>query len=183
MLVSCIKRIIISMKGSYVDIGIRMLKSIIFIFLVFMSTFVSSQDLLEERVRKISSKKKSVFLDKGIFHNGRPNVKKSSLRAIRHSYSKTKGYERVVLDFTSSKVPRIYGYISGKDKRLYVDVFGTSISKNISSFGSSHYVKRINFFPISNDSLSLELNFKDKVSMDIFYLENPGRIVVDIKKI
>ena len=55
------------------------------------------------------------------------------------------------------------------------------IQKGISSFGKTQYVEAINFFPISRETLSVELKFKEKVSVDIFYLDNPGRLVIDIK--
>lgn len=138
------------------------------------------QDLLGERIRRITSRKKSIYLDKGIFHNGGPSVP-SKLKAVRHNYNKTLGYERIVFDFGSKKIPKIYGHINSKNKNLYVDLFDTKILKGINSFGKTNFVDSINFFPISRETLSVELKFKEKVSVDIFYLDNPGRLVIDIK--
>ena len=141
---------------------------------------VQAQDLLGERIRKIEGHKKSVYLDQGIFHNGSPK-RTSTVKAIRHSFSKKRGFERLVFDFSTNKIPRIYGHYSRSNKKLYVDFFNTDLSTEIGSFGNSPYVKSINFFPIEKDDISLEVILKDKASIEIFYLSNPGRLVVDIK--
>ncbi|MBT3584780.1 MAG: hypothetical protein HN509_07725 [Halobacteriovoraceae bacterium] len=156
----------------------KLLGLILAVFCLIQNAY--SQDLLEERIRRISPRKKSIFLSRGIFHNGGPKVK-SILGAVRHSYSKRQGFERVVFDFKTKKIPRVYGHIAGKGRKLYLDLFDTRMKSSIASFGNSKYVDAINFYPISDDSLSVELNFKEGVNVDMFYLENPGRFVIDIK--
>jgi len=154
--------------------------TLITLVLSILSTSLFAQDLLGERIRRITSRKKSIYLDRGIFHNGGPKVH-SILKAVRHNYNQAKGFERIVFDFKTKKIPKVYGYINSANKNLYVDLFDTRVVKGINSFGKTQYVKTINFFPISKDSLSVELKFKEKVSVDIFYLDNPGRLVIDIK--
>jgi hypothetical protein len=157
------------------------MKSLIVIcVLVFLNSFSQAQNLHDEKIRKITSRKRSIYFDKGIFHNGGLK-RKSQLKAVRHSFVEKRGYERLVFDFKTSKVPRVYGNVSMKNKKLYFDFFNTKLPSEISSFGDSKHIKGINFFPLSEESLSLELDFKSQVSVDIFYLENPGRLVVDIK--
>lgn len=154
----------------------------IYLTLVLLFSFSSlAQDLLNERIRSVSARKKSIYFDSGIFHNGSAQKMKSVLREIRHSYVSARGYERVVFDFSTDNPPRIYGNISGKDNKLYIDFFNTSLKKQFASFGNSKYVKEINFFPIDPKMLSLEVTFKKKVNSDIFYLANPGRLVIDLK--
>lgn len=145
-----------------------------------LSLDVFSQDLLGERIRRITSRKKSIYLDKGIFHNGGPTVR-STLKAVRHNFNKANGYERIVFDFKTNKIPKVYGHINSRNKNLYVDLFDTQIKKTFDSFGRTKFVEAIKFFPISRETLSVELKFKEKVSVDIFYLDNPGRLVIDIK--
>ena len=157
------------------------MKNLFFVTLIFLSFSVLSQDLFNERIRKLDGRKKSIYLSSGIFHNG-GEKRPSSLKGVRHSYSSKQGYERVVVDFTTNKLPRIYGHISSKDKKLYLDLFDTDILESVSSFGNTKYVKALNFFPITEESLSVEIIFKDAVSVDVFYLSNPARLVVDIKK-
>jgi len=129
----------------------------------------------------MSSRKRSIYLESGIFHNGSESLK-SEIKSVRHNYSTKLGYERLVFDFETAKVPRIYGYISAGEKKMYIDFFDTKLSSDIGSFGQSQYIKAINFFPINEDSLSVEVLFKDKVTLDIFHLSSPGRFVVDIKE-
>lgn len=148
--------------------------------LIFFSTSSYSQNLLEERIRRLPGRKRSIYLESGIFHNGGLK-QRSELKAIRHHYSKKNGYERVVFDFETKKIPRVYGYISSSDQKLYLDLFDTKLKPTFDSFGKNKFVKSVNFFPIQNDSLSVELVFKKNVSLDVFYLESPGRLVVDIR--
>jgi hypothetical protein len=151
------------------------------VFVVAFSSSTFSQDLMKERIRKLSGRKRSIFLDSGIFHNG-GNSNPSTLKMIRHSYKKSQGFERVVFDFSTNKLPRVYGHVDAKRKKMYLDIFDTKLSDTVRSMGTSEYVESVNFFPISKDLLSVELSFKGKVSVDLFYLEKPGRFVVDIKK-
>lgn len=159
-----------------------MLRALKFL-LVFVSLipFVTqAQNLVEERIRRLDNRKKSVFLNRGIFHNGGPKIA-SSLKAVRHSFNPKLGYERLVMDFETAQVPRVYGHIATGEKKLYLDLFDTQIKGAIGSFGNSKYVESINFFPISQDTLSVEIHFKQSVSVDIFYLDSPGRLVIDVK--
>jgi hypothetical protein len=154
---------------------------LLLILFILAPTHVFSQNLMEEQIRRISPRKRSVYLNSGVFHNGGPKIQ-SSLRAVRQNYSKSKNYERLVFDFKTKELPRIYGYISKERRKLFIDLFETSMEKDLSSFGNSKYVKSINFFPIQADTLSVEIIFKDDVSLDVFYLQSPGRLVIDLKK-
>ena len=156
------------------------MKLYIISFFSLLSFQIFSQDLMVERIRKISGNKKSLYFNKGIFHNGAPTGK-ATLKKVRHSYVKRNGYERIVFDFSSNKIPRIYGHISYKEKKLYLDFFKTSIDSGIGSFGNSYYVDSINFFPVDKESLSVELIYKNRVSIEVFYLDSPARLVLDIR--
>lgn len=150
------------------------------IITLLLSSSILGQNLLDERIRRIAPRKRSIFLEKGIFHNGGPK-RSSSLKAIRHNFSKSAGYERLVFDFGTKEIPRVYGYIAGNEKRLYLDLFDTNLVGKLGSFGNSKFVESINFFPIQSDTLSVEVIFKKEITIDIFYLLSPGRFVVDVK--
>lgn len=156
------------------------MKLIITCLIGLFSYQITAQDLMVERIRKISSTKKSVYFDKGIFHNGSPTGK-AVLKKVRHSFVKRNGYERIVFDFSSNKLPRIYGHVAKGEKKLYLDFFKTNLDSGIGSFGDSKYVESINFFPIDKQSLSVELIYKDNVNVEVFYLDSPARLVVDIR--
>jgi len=155
--------------------------SLLILFFTTLSLSSYAENLVEEKIRRLSTRKKSVFLSKGIFHNGGPKIK-SKLNLVRQNYSSSLGYERVVFDFATSQLPRIYGYISQERNKLYIDFFETEMSKSLGSFGNSKYVEAINFFPIQEGILSAEVVFKSRVSVDLFSLESPGRLVIDLKK-
>lgn len=156
------------------------LSLIIFISLIGAGS-VNAQNLQNERIRSLPNRKMSVFQDRGIFHNG-AQVTSTTLKSVRYNYSTERGYERVVLDFSTPNVPKIYGYISPSDKKIYIDLFDTQLVEPLGTQGQSHFVESLNFFPITEESLSVELNLKEAVTVDIFTLESPGRLVIDIKK-
>lgn len=151
------------------------------LFLSVISCTLFATDLQTERITKIESRKRSLYVASGIFHNGAQKVD-SKLMSIRHSFNKKDGVERVVFDFVSPKIPRIYATVSGKEKKIYLDLFDTELDKGIKSLGTSHYVETVNFFPLDNDTLSLEVLVKGNANAEIFFLENPGRLVIDLKK-
>lgn len=156
------------------------MKLLIFV-LILQSFAVMAQDLSKQRIWKISSKKRAVFLDKGIFYTNESSSQQQ-LKAIRNSYIPSRGYERVVFDFTSPKPPRVYGHIANNEKKVYLDLHNTSLNRSISAVKNVKFVKNVDFFNLDKDNLSVELSFKENVSFDIFYLKNPGRLVIDIKK-
>jgi hypothetical protein len=155
-----------------------------FLIFVIVQTLLTSnlfaQDLLKERIRKLSSNKTSVYIEKGIFHNG--GVKQESvLKSIRQSFSPKQGFGRIVIDFNTNQIPKIYGHISAQDKTLSIDFFDTTLAKDLQTIASTRFVEKINFYPIESNYVSMEMKLKSKVSADIFYLENPGRLVIDFK--
>ncbi len=156
------------------------MKKLVLLISLAISVQAFAQNLLQEKIRKITTSKKSIYLDGGIFHNGESSVK-SKLVGIRHSYNKNDKTERIVFDFSTSEIPKIYGYFSGKDQLVTIDFFGTEIAPSVSSFGNSNFVKDVNFFPVTPESLSAEMRLKSKGSVDIFYLQSPGRLVIDLK--
>ena len=159
------------------------MKFTVFFVFILQSIWVlnlSAQDLMKERIRKLSNNKTSIYIEKGIFHNG--GVKQESvLKSVSQSFNSKQGFERIVLDFNSNQVPKIYGHISAADKKLYIDLFETTLSKDLQTIASTRFIEKINFFPIESNHISIEMNLKTKVTADIFYLENPGRLVIDFK--
>ena len=154
----------------------------LFIFCIFtvVSTEAFSQDLMSERIRKVVGKKRAVYFKKGIFYSTTSKIE-STLKAVRHSFVSARGYERIVFDFNAAKAPKIYGYFSDDMKKIYIDFFDAKLGSSIGSFGDSKFVDKIDFYPVGDDSLSTEIRLKNKSSIDVFYLEKPGRLVIDIK--
>ena len=156
-----------------------------FVFLTSLGLFIMAQnllaqDLLKERIRKLSGNKTSVYVDKGIFHNG-ASKQEAMMKSIRQSFNPKLGYERIVIDFNSTSLPKVYGHINSQDKALYIDFFETTLAKDLQTIGNTRFVEKVNLFPIESNYLSMEMKLKSKVNADIFYLENPARLVIDFK--
>lgn len=114
--------------------------------LLFITLLVSlpvlAQNLMEERIWKVAARKKSIFLDSGVFHHN-SNIKNAGITAVRTSGNAKQGYERVVIDFDSSTIPKIYGHISPQDKKISVDFFDSKVVTSQPQIKSSINVKKI----------------------------------------
>lgn len=153
----------------------------IFFFLSIMITNSFAQDLMKERIRKLTPSKTAVYIEKGIFHNG--SVKnEAELKSIRQSFNAKDGFERIVFDFGGTSIPKIYGHFNAVEKKLYIDLFSTNLSKELKTINKTKFVEKVHFFPIEKDHVSVEIHLSANVNADIFYLENPGRIVFDLKR-
>lgn len=137
-----------------------------------------AQNLMEERIWKISSRKKSIFLDTGVFHYN-SNLKNSSITGVRSSVNA--GFERVVVDFNSTTIPKLYGHISSQNRKLSVDFFDTGVMTSQPQLKNSKFVSGVDFINVDGKTVTMELSFKGKAGFDIFYLDNPGRLVIDIR--
>ncbi len=142
-------------------------------------TSIMAQSLMEERIWKVAPRKKSIFLDSGVFHVN-SDLKASSIVGMRNSVVPGRGYERVVVDFNTPKVPKIYGHIAA-NKKLSVDFFETTMSTARPQVKNSQFVQAIDFITVDGKTITMEIALKGKSSFDVFYLENPGRLVIDIR--
>lgn len=155
---------------------------IFLILLLSFSTCVFAQSLHDARILKVSDRKRSIFIDKGIFHYDATDGVGQSLEGLRNSYDGARGYERLVFDFQGPNPPRIYGMINQSEKKVYIDLFDTAIGSQLKALKNTKYVKSVDFFSLDSKNLSVEVNFKNNVTFDIFILKNPGRLVIDVKK-
>ena len=152
--------------------------------LLFITLLVSlpvlAQNLMEERIWKVAPRKKSIFLDSGVFHHD-SELKNAGITSVRSSATPGQGYERVVVDFNTPTVPKIYGHISPKTQKITVDFFNSTVATSQPQLRNSKNVKTIDFINVDGKSITMDLSMKGKTSFDIFYLENPGRLVIDIR--
>lgn len=147
------------------------------ILLIGYSAF--AQNLTEERIWKLGSKKKSIYLSSGVFHQNTGS--QSIISSIRSSSAGQQGYERIVIDFAANAIPKLYGHISENDKKVSVDFFQTSVTPNLKSLTNTKYVKSVDFLAIDKDQVTMEINLKNKYNFDVFFLESPGRLVIDVR--
>lgn len=150
------------------------------LILIGLFTFAAAaQNLNEERIWKLASRKKAIYLNHGVFHLNQGPA--GSISAIRSSFVADRGYERVVVDFPGASVPRLYGHINEGEKKVTIDFFNTSVAPALKSLANSKYVRSVDFLVIDQSQVTMEMNLKQKVNFDVFYLENPGRLVIDIR--
>lgn len=152
--------------------------SLIFVGLLTV-TSVLAQNLMEERIWKVAPRKKSIFLDSGVFHMN-SELKTAAITGVRNSAVNGRGYERVVIDFSTPAVPKLYGHIT-QNKKLSIDFFDTAIQTSQPNMKNSKFVKAVDFITVDGKTITMEMSLKGKSSFDIFYLENPGRLVIDIR--
>jgi hypothetical protein len=155
------------------------MKLSLFLLCLLTVSSVLAQNLMEERIWKVAPRKKSIFLDAGVFHFN-SELKASSVTAVRNSAVNGRGYERVVVDFNTPSVPKLYGHITA-NKKLSIDFFDTSIETSQPQLKNSKFVKSIDFITVDGKTLTMEMNLKGKSSFDVFYLTDPGRLVIDIR--
>ncbi len=151
----------------------------LFLLCLLTVTPILAQNLMEERIWKVAPRKKSIFLDSGVFHMN-SDLKSSNVTGVRNSAVNGRGYERVVIDFNTPAVPKLYGHITA-NKKVSIDFFDTSIQTSQPNMKNSKFVKSIDFITVDGKTLTMEMSLKGKSSFDIFYLTDPGRLVIDIR--
>lgn len=156
------------------------MKFSIIIAFVLVSGAVLAQNLMEERIWKLSSRKKSIFLDSGVFHYN-TGSQNSQVTGVRSSAVQGRGYERVVIDFNTPSIPKVYGHISPQSQKVSIDLFDTSVATAQPQLKNSKFVKNIDFISVDGKTLTMDINMKSKASYDVFYLPDPGRLVIDIR--
>lgn len=151
----------------------------LFIFVGLLATQAFAQNLNDERIWKLVSRKKSIYLSHGVFHQNQGPATK--VTAIRSSWVPDRGYERVVIDFEGPAIPRLYGHISEGEQKISIDFFNTGVQPALKSLANTKYVKAVDFLAIEKDQLTMEMQLKQKLNYDVFFLESPGRLVIDIR--
>ena len=163
--------------------GVEIMNKRLFIFCIFVlfSNHSFGQNLNQEKAIKLADKKNPFYKNQGIFYKSGPNIN-SSIQSIRRSWDPKKSEERVVIDFSTTDSPRIYGYLSESEKILYLDFFNTEIKDKNPTLANSNFVDSINIYQWKDNKISMEVKFKERVFCDLFYLDTPGRLVIDMRK-
>ena len=167
--------------------GGKVLISIIFLlFLNLSQVDAYAQNLMQERIVTIGNVKRNIYLQKNIFHLSSNYESASKIVDIRMSHVGGRGYDRLVIDFSSNKPPQIYGSFEAETKKIHIDLFKTTLGQDKNYFAESvsriKGIENFKFFDLDSDRMSLEITLKKKSSMEVFFLENKGRLVIDLKE-
>ena len=147
------------------------------LFFIFFCNFANSSI----SIREIHKTKKSVYVEHAIFQAGLDGVK-GEVSALRHARNSQRGFERLVLDFKGEKLPETYVFVSSKDGKLNIDLSSTSLRPTVRPHIKSNMIKEVNFFPLANDILSMEVYVDKNIYVEVFQLSSPTRLVIDLKK-
>lgn len=152
---------------------------ICFSFFLFASQSMA-QSINGERILKLEGNKKSIYVDRGVLYF-QSQTYSATILNIRSFFSQDQGFERVVFDFADQKPPTIYGFIDSKKNKVYLDFFNTTMANENKEIKASKFIKGMEVFKLDKEKVTIELTFNGENSYEIFYLENPARLVIDIK--
>ncbi len=152
-----------------------------------------AQNLLQESTWQLTGEKKNFYSNQGVFFYDLKKVQSitapkasqkdvSTLIAIRSRFDKGKKTLRLVLDFSSPQMNPLYGHISAEKKKLFIDFFQTIPAEAINKSIKTTFLESINILQIEKNSTTVEMQFSDKYLFEVFTLNNPARLVIDIKK-
>ena len=135
-----------------------------------------------ENIWQIVKDKKNTYYNRGIFHFPSKGVNnRSSLKKISQGVGK--GFERLVFAFREKdekNFPRVYGYIS-KENKIYIDFYNLWVPKQKFKIKKHKFVRSIDFFILDNEKVSVEVNLSRNAEIEVFYLTNDNRLVIDFK--
>jgi len=131
-------------------------------------------------VRGILSTKKNIYVEHAIYQSGEDSSS-AKLSSLRHSNNSSRGFERIVLDF-KGKLPETYVFVSSKDGKINIDLSNTKLQRTVKPTIKSNLIREVNFFPLANNILSMEIFIDKKVYAEVFQLKSPTRLVIDLKK-
>ena len=154
------------------------------LLLVFIPSFSFSQNVLKENTWVLAGAKKNVYFEQGIFRLS--NVNSSSepvlLENVRTHYNKGTKQERIVIDFTGKTLANLYGSIIPGKKKITLDLMNVTKAPSLPASIQGKFLKSVDIYLIEPKLMSLELSFDSVYSFEIFYLLNPSRLVIDVKR-
>ncbi len=154
------------------------------IFLLVLAPCAFSQNVLKENTWVLGASKKNIYFEQGIFRlsgsgdSSAPVV----LQNIRTHYNKNTKQERIVIDLTGSSAISLYGSVLPAKKKITIDLMQVAKSDNLPTATKGKFLQSVDIYIIEPKLMTLELNFDAVYSFEIFYLLNPMRVVIDVKR-
>ena len=150
-------------------------------YLILLLAFFSEASHTSISIREIQKTKKSVYVEHAIYQAGIDGVA-GQVSGLRHARNSQRSFERLVLDFKGKKLPETYVFVSSKDGKVNIDLSSTSLRPTVKPHIKSNMIKEVNFFPLANDILSMEVYVDKNIYVEVFQLDSPTRLVIDFKK-
>jgi hypothetical protein len=161
-----------------------MQKFFIIIFFLGLIPHSYSQNVLKENTWVLSGSKKNIYFEQGIFRLSSSAEISAPvlLQNIRTHFNKNTKQERIVIDLTGNSLIGIYGSILPSKKKITLDLMQVAKSDSLPSATKGKYLQSVDIYLIEPKLMTLELNFDAVYSFEIFYLLNPMRVVIDVKR-
>lgn len=154
--------------------------------------FIPSLSYGTEAIRKLlpaAGNKNSIYLEEATFHN---NNRGSSLYILKNvRWAKQKDFERIVFDIESSpeekRLPYFQINIEPISRRITVEIKDIKkLEPSVRSkkkWDKSSLIKSFYVFPqMEGNLVSINIKLNKATLLESFYLLNPKRIVLDLKK-
>lgn len=138
-----------------------------------------------DRIHTVESKKTQIYMKDGIFTGGNREAESATIKEIRRANNT--GFERIVLDIESPKIPYYQVSVDPTLKRVTMTVFGDpTLAFNapavVKAFQKSATVSRVDLYPkMDGSTFSMVMQLKGTTPIEVFELTSPNRIIFDLK--
>jgi hypothetical protein len=149
-----------------------------------------------QRVFQASSKKTQHYLADGVVVGGDSAIQSVRIKEIRRAANPA-GFERIVMDLEASRAdgeptalerpPYYQVSVNPEERRLIYTIWGKpqmdfQADKVVAAFKKSPVVQSVEFLPaVHSDSWTFVLNLKAGRPVEVFDLNQPARIITDIR--
>lgn len=143
-----------------------------------------SQNVLKENTWVLASSKKNIYFEQGIFRLNAATQQSTPvlLQNIRTNFNKKTQQERIVIDLSGNSLVSLYGSVLSSKKKVTLDLMQVAKSESLPNAIKGKFLQSVDIYIIEPKLISLEFNFDSVYSFEIFYLENPMRVVIDVKR-
>jgi len=160
-----------------------MKKSIFLLFIIAKCYILLAQEVKELKRDTLKYNKNDTYEVDIITQADFKKSDKCELRQLRHSSLQSRDFERIVFDFNEFNFPqKVYVLNSSKFKRVFIDFSGCETQLEELKIKGSKIIIGSSFYELGKGNLSIELELNKMKKSEIFYLKNPSRLVIDIKK-
>lgn len=138
-----------------------------------------------DKIHVVDSRKTQIYMKDGVFTGGNRDTEAAVIRDIRRANNA--GYERIVLDIDSAKIPYYQVAVDPGQKRITLTVFGDPTlsfhaPEVVKAFQKSSTVSRVDLYPkVDGTTFNMVLQLKGASPIEVFELSSPNRIIFDVK--
>lgn len=160
----------------------------------FLAVDAAQANIRPDKVYVAENKKSAHYIDDGLITGGDRAIDEVEVKDVRRA--KNKGFDRWVIDLDGTRRgeptaigrPPFYQIALNQDeKRMVVTIFGNprlgfNSQKVVAQLKKSTGVSNVELLPkVEDDSWTFAVSFKEPRPIEVFELNNPVRIIIDLK--